>query len=251
MAGPYHAHRLAVVKALLADLPLDGRTCVDVGCGEGTFAAHLAALGARVIAFDLNEEMARAASARLAGMNASGSAVAGGVELLARLPAASVDVLFALNVLAYFTDEEERTFYGQAARLVRPGGALVVTHSNELFDLYSLNAFTLRFFARHLCPDTEPARLAALLTSDPALDRPVFNVRENPLTYRFKLARHGFLETRQEFAHLHEVPPPLVPGGGRADIDARSYPRTLDWPEEERWKLMFICSMFASRSTRQ
>ena len=69
-----------------------------------------------------------------------------------------------------------------------------------------------------------------------------YNVRENPLTYKFKLAKYGFLEKRQEFINLHPVPPSI--------IGDKIYYDTLNWNEDERWKLMFICSTFGSLSTR-
>ena len=81
--------------------------------------------------------------------------------------------------------------------------------------------------------------------SEDTPDEPVsYNVRENPLTYRFKLAEYGFEEVQQEFINRHNVPPPLMPA-------ARDYPDTLEVPESERWKLMFVCSSFGSRSVRR
>lgn len=38
-----------------------------------------------------------------------------------------------------------------------------------------------------------------------------YDVRENPLTYRYKLARYGFEETRQEFLNFHPAPPSPCP----------------------------------------
>jgi trans-aconitate methyltransferase len=44
--------------------PFAGRTVLDLGCGPGDLAAELVARGARVIGFDANEELVRAARAR-------------------------------------------------------------------------------------------------------------------------------------------------------------------------------------------
>ena len=43
---------------------LRGQTVLDLGCGVGDLAASLAARGAKVIGFDLNEELLRAARSR-------------------------------------------------------------------------------------------------------------------------------------------------------------------------------------------
>ena len=44
--------------------PLDDKTVLDLGCGIGDVAAELVARGARVIGYDLNEELLAAAQAR-------------------------------------------------------------------------------------------------------------------------------------------------------------------------------------------
>jgi len=131
----------------------------------------------------------------------------------------------------------------EAYRLLRPGGYLIVTHSNELFDMYSLNQYTTEFFASHLVQDRDLRQpLRALITNASESESiTTYNVRENPLTYRFKLARYGFVEHRQEFLNLHTAPPPLL-------SKDKSYPDTLSWKEEDKWKLMFICSTFGSQS---
>ena len=100
----------------------------------------------------------------------------GDVGCLRDVEPASLDGLLSFNVLAYLTHEEEQVFYEEAQRVVRPGGYLVVTHSNELFDLFSLNRYTVEFMRRHLVADPErSARLPELLT---AADRP-----DNPTAY--------------------------------------------------------------------
>ncbi|HSR41356.1 MAG TPA: methyltransferase domain-containing protein [Longimicrobiales bacterium] len=44
--------------------PVEGRTVLDLGCGEGGVAAELVGRGARVIGVDLNDDLLRAARAR-------------------------------------------------------------------------------------------------------------------------------------------------------------------------------------------
>ena len=109
--------------------------------------------------------------------------------------------------------------------------------------MYSLNQYTTEFFASHLVQDRDLRQpLRALITNASESESiTTYNVRENPLTYRFKLARYGFVEHRQEFLNLHTAPPPLL-------SKDKSYPDTLSWKEEDKWKLMFICSTFGSQS---
>ena len=235
--GPYHAHRIAVIKALLPDLR--GKRLIDFGCGEGLFIrmAHQDLGAGDVIGVEPDAALlARAVSAN------AGRLLQGSVDQLAGID--RTDCVLAANVAAYLTDAEEAGFYREAARLLPPGGALVITHSNELFDLYTLNAFTAAFHQRNFCAD-----VSSLLTSP---DRPVrtsFNIRENPMSYPAKLAARGFALERIEFINFHEQPP-LLTDINYDDINSRTYRDTLAVPAGERWKLMFQCSMFGVRAVR-
>jgi SAM-dependent methyltransferase len=221
-----------------------------VGCGEGIFADHLVRQGAAVDGFDINAEMIRVAEKRFEGTDATTRFAVGGTERMRDYGDATFDCVFALNIVAYLSPDDDARFYVDAARVLRPGGTLVITHSNELFDLYTLNRYTVGFFKRHFSPPGGERDVSGLLTHPDKPQRTTFSVRENPLSYRHKLARFGFVENRQEFAHFHEAPPLLTPERNPDDINAHQYRDTLDWPAEERWKLAFMCSMFGSRATK-
>jgi SAM-dependent methyltransferase len=247
--GPYHANRLAMVQALCATVPLSGARCLDFGCGDGVFMAWLADRDATVAGADINPTMVAAARDQLAALGDRLLFVRQcGAEGLAELPDAGLDAVFALNVLAYLEPDEEAAFYRHARRMLRPGGQLIVTHSNELFDLFTFNRYTVNFVRKYFSFDAGPTEIAPLLTHPDKPDRAGFHVRENPLSYRYKLRQRGFDERQQEFAILHEQPPLLTPEIDFDAINTRRYPETLGWPDEERWKLMFVCSIFGSRS---
>lgn len=231
----YQRHRLDVIRALLPS-PI-GKTVIDFGCGDGILIHEAFARGAEiVIGLDINETMVAAAS-RIP----SAQILHGGVDRLGGCGAA--DCLIAANVLAYMTDDEEDRFYRAASRIVRRGGSLVVTHSNALFDMFTLNARTTEFYRENFGVDPSP-----LLTQPDKPNRPSFNIRENPLSYRHKLARYGFHEDRQEYMNFHSLPP-LLSNEDPDDMSNEKL-RTLGWPEAERWKLAFQCSMFGVRAER-
>lgn len=250
LEGPYHANRLAMVKALLADTPVPNAVCVDFGCGDGAFTEYLLAEGALVEGIDVDTTMVEGAERRLRARWPSVKLRVGGVEALSELASKSVDHLLALNVLAYLAEDEETAFYREAARLLRQGGSLTVTHSNELFDMFTFNRYTVEFFRRNFSFASQTCDVSSLVTHPDKPDRRVFSVRENPLAYRHKLLRFGFQEAQQEFAILHTVPPLLTPQIDFDDINSRSYPPTIGLPDSEKWKLMFTCSIFGSRSVR-
>lgn len=230
----YHRHRLNVIGSLIEPVP-PGGTVLDFGCGDGVML--LGFEGTRRIGIDPSCELLDRARQSVPGA----TFVEGGVERLAETETGSVDLLLCLNVAAYFTDEEDARFYSEVSRTLKPGGALVITHSNELFDLFTLNAFTVDFFRRNFGTDPTP-----LLTHSDQPDRLSYNIRENPLCYRHKLSRYGLREDRQAFSNQHARPPLLEP----FDTMSKEYPDTLSVAQEQCWKLMFTCSTFGSRAVK-
>lgn len=248
--GPYHADRNRMIARLLDGVPLEGASAVDFGCGEGVTVQQLASAGATVLGLDPSEELVADAISRLEAAGIRPDIRVGGVAELEQLDAGSSDLLVALNVLAYMTEDEERAFYAAARRVLRAGGALVVTHSNELFDLFTLNAYTVDFFARHFVGPGHAADVARLLRHPDLPRRTTFNVRENPLAYGEKLQSQGFAERRLEYAHHHDLPPLIAGAPDPDDIDAHRYRDVSAVEPAERWKLMFQCSMFGVRAER-
>ena len=228
----YHDHRLAVVRALVAPFEATGRTVVDFGCGDGVMMPDFPK--AEIIGIDADGGLLGKAKARCP----RASLHHGSVEALEKLSDESADLLIAINVLAYLTDDEDRTFYQHARRILKPGGTLVITHSNQLFDLFTLNAYTNEFFRTEFNVDAS----TALARRDQPPDPLTYNIRENPLNYRYKLIHRGFIEERQAFINFHPAPPLF----GKHD----TYRDTLGCPPGEQWKLMFQCSTFGSRSIR-
>lgn len=99
--------------------PLPGRSLLDIGCGSGALAASLAAGGAAVTGIDSNP----AAIARAAGAVPDGRfSVASGQSL--PFADAAFDGAVLLNSLHHLPDP--RAALREAARVVRPGGRLVV-----------------------------------------------------------------------------------------------------------------------------
>lgn len=228
IGNSYHEHRLSVVRSLL---PKDPKTVLDFGCGDGVMLANFP--HSKCIGIEPDAGLLASAKRQFP----SATLMRGTVQSMADIEPSSVDLLLCLNVLAYMTDTEDRLFYEQTSRVVRTGGSLVVTHSNELFDLFSLNSYTVDFFRRYFGCDP-----SSMLTHADKPTQATYNIRENPLTYATKLAKYGFIEDRQAFINFHEQPPLL----GKDDSKLRDTLSVAD----QQWTLMFRCSTFASRSRK-
>ncbi|HET9599551.1 MAG TPA: metalloregulator ArsR/SmtB family transcription factor [Anaeromyxobacteraceae bacterium] len=139
-------------EAMLAVLPR-GLVVADLGCGTGDLAARLAPHVGRVLAVDRSAAMLRSARRRLEGL--------ANVELhradLEALPIEDGACDAALLVLALSYVAEPEPVLAEAARVVRPGGAVAVLdlsqHGDEAFRR-RMGQATLGF---------EPAALSALL----------------------------------------------------------------------------------------
>jgi SAM-dependent methyltransferase len=131
--------------------PLRGAVVLEAGAGEGYGADLLAGVAARVVALDYDRDAVVHAAATYPGV----AVVRGN---LAELPlaGASVDAVVNLQVVEHLWDQPG--FVAECARILRPGGTLVMTTPNRL--TFSPGGVTLNpFHTREL----DAAELAELL----------------------------------------------------------------------------------------
>jgi 2-polyprenyl-6-hydroxyphenyl methylase/3-demethylubiquinone-9 3-methyltransferase len=101
--------------------PLPGRRILDLGCGKGRFATHLAAGGAEVVGLDLSARMI----ARAEGLD----------RVLAsarRLPFGPgvFDAVVAVEVLQHVSPDTIGGVLSEVARVLRPGGLVALIDRN-------------------------------------------------------------------------------------------------------------------------
>jgi SAM-dependent methyltransferase len=109
----------AAARAVLALVPGQARTLLDVGCGTGLVTGLLARPGLQVFGVDSAAGMVRSAAARI-----GGTVVRGNCH---RLPFAdeSLDAVSAVWLLHLLPDA--LTVVAECARVLRPGGVFVTT----------------------------------------------------------------------------------------------------------------------------
>ena len=119
MTEPRHATH----KAVLAEvLDLHGKAVADVGCGDGAMVRHLTREGATVVGIEPSpQQLARARAAEPVG----GEIYKEGRGEALPFADASLDAVLYFNSFHHLPLEAMRPALAEAARVLRPGGALV------------------------------------------------------------------------------------------------------------------------------
>lgn len=102
-----------------------GMRVLDAGCGEGYGAAILAGTAAEVVGVDRDGGVVRHASSRYPGV----SFEVGDLTAIP-FPGRSFDVVAALQVIEHL--ERPREFLDECARVLKPGGLLILSTPNQL-----------------------------------------------------------------------------------------------------------------------
>jgi SAM-dependent methyltransferase len=119
-------------------VPVSGRDVVDIGCGGGMLVRALTARGARVTGVEISESQLAAAI-----RDDDGSGARYLVGLAQRLPLedASVDVVVFMRALHHVPPADMLDGLREAARVLRPGGAVYIAEpltEGDFFELTSL-----------------------------------------------------------------------------------------------------------------
>ena len=118
-----------------------GDTILDAACGAGRYARRMAALGARVVAFDYSAEFIARARERTAADAAIEYHVldAGNAEAILSLGAARFDK--AVCTMAIMDMPEIRQLFAALSRVLVPGGAFVFSVTHPCFHSAAIQRF--------------------------------------------------------------------------------------------------------------
>jgi 2-polyprenyl-3-methyl-5-hydroxy-6-metoxy-1,4-benzoquinol methylase len=129
--GLDHRHdirtRLEVVfEDLLGGVDLDGKVVLDAGCGYGAFSRWAATRGARVVSCDIADKLARRAAAEAGSRGVASDACELGFH----------DESFEIVISSEMIEHTERPAEAvrELARVLRPGGVLVITTPNRAWQ---------------------------------------------------------------------------------------------------------------------
>jgi len=115
--------RRDAILRLLNAIPVDTPRIIDLGCGTGWFTERLAAYGPTT-GVDLSDEVLAEAQKRAPHIR-----YIPGDFFHVELPAGGFDIVVSQDVIAHVTDQIR--YVELAARLLEPGGYLVITTTNR------------------------------------------------------------------------------------------------------------------------
>lgn len=158
------------------------------------------------------------------------------------------DLILLIHVLGYIPETEHEKLFRNLNRILVPGGKLLISTGNQLFDLFALNSGTKDFFESEFKVEN-----SELLLSSAASKRFMNAGRINPLTFGYFLSRFGLEEISQAYSQYHHVPPQILIEKGASIEDARIRSRSnqIDantFSDMERWRAYFQCSVVVSHS---
>lgn len=237
LKSDYHAERLSMIDRLIGGGRRSHDTVFDFGCGDGNLMLSFAMNGSKVGGCDISDQMVASARNKFAESEIPADLWVGGVESLKTVADSSYDLILCINVLAYLDRDDDKRFYEHCHRMLKPSGELIVSNSNELFDMFTFNAFTINFFKNNFKVENEG--IEELICNRHVPRHKPFNIRMNPLSYGEQMKSFGFLEEQQEFSHYHPSPPLLMDDDGFVPIPSLA--------DHEKWRLMFQCSIYGSR----
>jgi ubiquinone/menaquinone biosynthesis C-methylase UbiE len=110
-------------------------TLLDAGCGTGVNILLLHSRVRQIIAMDYAAAAVTRCQRRLAAHRITNAEVSQGDISATSLPDASVDRILCMSVLQYIDNEQVRSALREFARVLRPGGTLVL-HAKNLSSLY-------------------------------------------------------------------------------------------------------------------
>lgn len=125
--------------------PFQGRVVLDIGTGGGLVAEPLARYGARVTAVDAQAQNIEAAREHASTQGLEIDYRIGDLNTVDGLQG-TFDLVLALEVVEHVL--EPRAFVAELARLVRPGGLLIMSTLNRTISSYVLGILAAEYVLR-------------------------------------------------------------------------------------------------------
>lgn len=230
----YHKSRFECILSLIPETK--NKTILDFGAGTGILSDILIKKGVKSsLAIERNETLLNYGKKHYSNINFK----LGDLYSLKNIKT-KFDLVICANVIAYFSNDEKDLFFKQIRNMINRNGFLIISEPNELFDLFTLNKFTVNFFQNHF-----NTRIDNLVSFPKEPKRSGFSQKINPLTLKYEMEKYGFFIDDEEFANFHKEIPLL--SNKDPDDMKRERLNSVNVKKEEFWKYMFQSSIYVVR----
>jgi len=181
--------RLAWIEG---QLPLAGKSVLDVGCGGGILAESMARKGAAVTGIDLAEKALKVAQLHLHETRLPVRYELASAEQYVNAHAAEFDALTCMELLEHVPDPASTV--AACARLVKPGGGVFFSTINRNLKAYLLAVIGAEYLLRLLPRGThdyarfvKPSELTRWCRAAGLRPLALTGMSYNPVTQRYRL----------------------------------------------------------------
>ena len=245
------------------------RRVIEVGLGEGTPAFTLTRAGIEVMGFDVSESMVAEARKRLRDGDIPEERVfradiCDPITYAHALKNGPFDGLVAMGVMQHI--EKDEFALNNMRNLVRKDGRVFIMFRNKLFSLFTFNRYTYEFIMNDLLGGVSedvrervsnhlqstlrmdlPPQNKSVITTDTAVEKPIFSKFHNPFEVTAMFRRLGFRDITLHWYHYHPAMPLLeegMPDGFQREAIRLEH-------ETSGWRGMFLCSAFVVEAVRE
>ncbi len=170
--------------------PFAGLTLLDVGCGGGLIAEPMRRMGFEITAVDASAENIGTARVHAEQQGLDIGYRAATVEQLENEGAGPFDVVLTMEVIEHVADPE--AFVRTCARLVKPGGLMIVATLNRTLKSLALGKVAAEYVLRWVPAGThdwrqflKPDEIRLMLSQEPVAVSGPYGLVYNPLTDRW------------------------------------------------------------------
>jgi 2-polyprenyl-3-methyl-5-hydroxy-6-metoxy-1,4-benzoquinol methylase len=254
-AVSYPANHFAFIKAKERFAANNVESLVEVGIGHGNAIPVFTAEGYEMSGFDNNPELVSVAQqmAMNYGQSQEQVIVADIEQAQSYKDLAGVgqfDALVAMGVMPHVSNEDQALL--NMAKLVKPGGEVLIEFRNSLFSLFTFNRFTHEFILDELLPDVSPKSRELMDQAmrerfDVTKPGPATSKFHNPFEVEQKFKELGFVGIEVIPFHYHSTMPSLEsqdPQAFRDDSIALE-------SETSGWRGLFLCSAYVVHAFTQ
>ncbi|MCS6763604.1 MAG: methyltransferase domain-containing protein [Candidatus Protistobacter heckmanni] len=138
---PANAFRLEIARHLIKQISPRPLRVLDVGCGDARVLAELVKDGFDCVGFDNNELMLELGAKVLEEYDIDAGRIQNASIYEIPFPDSSFDVVLCLGVVSNLPNHDD--IFSEFKRVLKPGGRVIASFTNQLFDIFTFNQYTI------------------------------------------------------------------------------------------------------------